>query len=456
MKSSPGQLTLLLSSSDAVEQLDVASGKKDKRINQLEPHDRPFHDWYRFVLSFPPHLVRKYLDDFGLKSNHVVLDPFCGTGTTLVESKLNGIRAIGLEANPFAHFASSVKVDWEIDPDLLKRRAHDIAYSVAESLCSQGIDDNQPFEASNNGAVLRTLGQEAERLLITDSISPVPLHKALVLLEHLRDHQSERYYRHALLALANALVFKISNLNFGPEVGVDRQKKDIPVVACWLSEISKIAEDLRRISGKRHPGCEVHLSDAREISSVIPHRSIDAVITSPPYPNEKDYSRTTRLESVLLGFIKNKADLRKLKKQLVRSNTRGVYKEDDDHKWISDHPKIQHIAELIEKRRIELGKTSGFERLYPRVTKLYFGGMARHLAELRDVLRPNAKLAYVVGDQASYLRVLIPTGKLLAEIAGDLGYELIRTDLFRTRFATATKEQLHEEVVVLRWSGKKK
>jgi hypothetical protein len=46
---------------------------------------------------------------------------------------------------------------------------------------------------------------------------------------------------------------------------------------------------------------------------------------------------------------------------------------------------------------------------------------------------------------------MIRTGNLLAEIAEALGYEVLRIDLFRTRLATATKEQLREEVVVLRW-----
>ena len=92
--------------------------------------------------------------------------------------------------------------------------------------------------------------------------------------------------------------------------------------------------------------------------------------------------------------------------------------------------------------------------LYHRVTKLYFGGMAKHLAALRKALRPGAKLAYVVGDQASYLRVMIRTGQILADIAESLGYEIDDIDLFRTRLATATKEQLREEVVRLRWPGK--
>ena len=104
-------------------------------------------------------------------------------------------------------------------------------------------------------------------------------------------------------------------------------------------------------------------------------------------------------------------------------------------------------------RRKELKKTSGFERQYARLTKLYFGGMARHFAALRTVLRPGALLAYVVGDQASYLRIMIRTGKILGEIAQRLGYDVVGRDLFRTRLSTTTREQLREEVLILRWPG---
>ena len=40
--------------------------------NKLAPEDRAFHDWYRFVLSFPPHLVRDYLDDFTAKNRKIL------------------------------------------------------------------------------------------------------------------------------------------------------------------------------------------------------------------------------------------------------------------------------------------------------------------------------------------------------------------------------------------------
>jgi hypothetical protein len=256
------------------------------------------------------------------------------------------------------------------------------------------------------------------------------------------------------LALAKAVVTSISNLRFGPEVGVGKAKQDAPVIKAWLKEVSVMAQDLHQLQTLDFTSAKIHQADSRQILQVLEPASINAVITSPPYPNEKDYTRTTRLESVLLGFIRNKAELRAFKEGLIRSNTRNVFKADTDDVWVSKHPTIQRLASEIEERRIQLGKTSGFERLYHRAAKLYFGGMAKHLADLRMILRPGAQLAYVVGDQKSYLRVMIHTGELLADIAQGLSYEVIDIDLFRTRAATTTGEQVREEVVLLRWSGK--
>ena len=422
-------------------------------LNKVFPEDRGVHEWYRFVLSFPPHLVRDYLRRFGISGSQRVLDPFCGTGTTVVECKKLGIVSVGVEANPMAHFASATKTNWRPEPGRLLSLAEEVGQTAKGQLESEGIEDDLLFRFRGRPAIrLRNLPPEKLDLLLADSISPLPLHKALVLFDSIQ--ASAPHYRgHLLLAFAKVLVSSISNLRFGPEVGVGPKKEDSPVIGPWLDAVRTIAEDIRPLRKRGRVTSVVHLADARDLRHLLEPDSIDAVITSPPYPNEKDYTRTTRLESVLLGFIRSKADLRALKQGLVRSNTRSVYKSDDDDKWIVEHPEIQRIADAIEARRLQLGKTSGFERLYARVTKLYFGGMARHFADLRRYLRPGARLAYVVGDQASYLRVMIRTGQLLGQIAQSLGYELIGIDLFRTRLATATREQLREEVLLLRWPG---
>ncbi len=433
------------------------STNSSKNSNKLRPEDRAVHRWYRFVLSFPPHLVQDHLDLFAIDSSCTVLDPFCGTGTTLVECKKQGIASIGLEPNPMAHFASSLKVDWSVDSFALSNFADEVAASARSSLEIEGLDDCRDLPLFLNRermpSASRMLSPEQFKLLLKNSISLQPLHKSLVLLDKIDGFGDPHLQRYGRLALANALVHHIGNLKFGPEVGVGHIKEDAPVLDAWLDCMHTIIQDIRLVRDRDSVSARVIEADSREADRVLEPHSIDAVITSPPYPNEKDYTRTTRLESVILGLIRNSSELRSLKKGLIRSNTRGVYKSDTDDREVCQNRKIQELAESIESRRIQLGKTSGFERLYPRVTQLYFGGMRRHLASLRTVLKPNAKLAYVVGDQASYLRVLIRTGNILADLARSLGYEVTGIELFRTRPSTTTGAQLREEVLLLEWSG---
>lgn len=409
------------------------------KSNQLQEEDAAFHGWYRFVLSYPAHLVRKYLVDFALDKTTIVLDPFAGTGTTLVEAKLAGIPSVGIEANPFAHFASSVKTNWDVDVDDF-------------FLCALEVAETAQKTIKQKHKKLLSFGEEQNSLLINNSISPLILHKTLILKQKISALEKKPFYGHLLLALAKSTTFSASNLRFGPEVGLGKIKEDADVTAAWLTETRKMARDLKgSISSVQSMSI---YADARSVENFVKPKSIQAVITSPPYPNEKDYSRITRLESVLLDFVTTREDLRTIKKSLVRSNTRGVYKSDNDAAWAEIAPEVEQIASSIEERRIELQKTSGFERLYPKVTREYFGGMARHLKSLTTVLRPGAKLAYVVGDQASYLRVMIRTGTLIAQIAEALGYQTEKIDLFRERFASSTKAYLREEVVVLSWRAK--
>jgi len=428
-------------------------------LNRLQPQDKAAHNWYRFVLAFPPHLVSHYLERFNLRPGQRVLDPFCGTGTTPVECLKHGIDSIGIEASPMAHFACQVKTDWTPSPKALLAHAQDISENAIFELHKMGIDDtvlpdDLTIQQLQHQSLWRQLPDEQVKLLIKGSISPVPLHKCLVLLQQINQHPNIALKSHARLAFAKMVVTHASNLRFGPEIGVGAMKANAPVISAWLEEMLMMAMDLEQLHDQRNLAvAQVHHNDARNVGSILEPNSIDALITSPPYPNEKEYSRATRLEAVLLGFIQNRAQLQTVKQRLLRSSSRSVYRCDDDHHWVCDHVTIQKLAAKIEARRVELNKTSGFEKQYARVVQLYFGGMKRHLAELRPALRPNAQLMLTVGDQQSFFQITIQTGQLLAEIAESLNYTVENLELFRLRRATATKKELREEALILRWNG---
>ena len=315
---------------------------RNGNLNKLMSHDRAAHEWYRFELSFPAHLVRQYLGRFEIEPSSLVLDPFCGTGTTLVECKKRGISSLGIEAHPMARFASHVKTSWGISPTGLFGHAQAVADRATRRLRSEGFEDGllTPHRRPRN-LVLRGLIPDVERLLLRGSISPVPLHKVLVLLEEIQSEGENPFYDHERLALAKALIHHISNLEFGPEVGVGPPRSDAQVVVAWLDCVSAMVDDLRELREMDNAPAKTFEADSRSIDGVLSPESVDTVITSPPYPNEKDYTRTTRLESVLLGFIRNKEELRAVKRGLIRSNTRNVYVGDADDGWVTNFPRIQ-------------------------------------------------------------------------------------------------------------------
>ncbi len=434
-------------------------------INAIQREDLPIHDWYRFVLSYPPHLVRQYLERFGVTARQRLLDPFCGTGTTLVEAKKSGVRSVGCDAHPFAVLVSRVKTDWTLDVELLSKLLRSILVSAEQEMIRQNLPPlsfytvlvREESASRRNGY---SLTDEEAKLLPTGFVSERPLRRLLILREEIERHtadQSRAVREFFLVGMAHVIANHAGNFAFGPEIYRTKAKADVDVLEHYAGHVNRMILELQRVQthGWQEVESEVFLDDARKLEKIPP--GIHAVITSPPYPNEKDYTRTTRVESLLLGLLKSRDELRRVKEGLLRSNTRNVFVGDDDGSEVSEFPDIRAVCERIERRRIELNKTSGFEKLYHKVVAHYFGGMRRHFRALRPLLKPNAKLAYVVGDQLSFLMVPIATGKLLGQIAEAEGFRVVGLDLWRERVGTkvrnaATKTRsvrVREEVLLL-------
>jgi hypothetical protein len=433
-------------------------------INAVQKKDLPVHGWYRFVLSFPPHLVRQYIEAFGLNGKDLVLDPFCGTGTTVVEAKKTGIASIGCDAQPIAVMVSRVKTNWNLKAAVLHTHCSRILKRTERMTTEHGLTSLsfdalllQEASASVNGF---RLTEEEERILPTGFLSQRPLQRLLMLrqeIEKQTEDQPPEVREFFLVALAHVIAQGAGNFAFGPEIYRTKPKPDYDVLGHFTRHTERMMSEIAAVqaSGVAATPSRILFADAREMAPLP--EDISAIITSPPYPNEKDYTRTTRVESILLRLITDKAGLRGIKESMLRSNTRNIFVDDRDGEEVSEFASIQKICRQIEARRIELDKDSGFERLYHKVVAHYFGGMRRHLRSLRPKLRTKARLAYVVGDQLSYLMVPIATARLLSEVAGAEGYKTIGCDLWRERVGTKVRNsttnqktmRIREEILLL-------
>lgn len=90
------------------------------------------HRWFRLTPSFGPDLVNKALSDMDTPSGSVLLDPFAGAGTTLIEAKLQGHKAIGFEINPVLHFVCKTSIEWGLSASSLREELNQIKQRVAE------------------------------------------------------------------------------------------------------------------------------------------------------------------------------------------------------------------------------------------------------------------------------------------------------------------------------------
>lgn len=399
------------------------------------------HDWYRIILGYSDHLVAKLIDRFELEAGSSVVDPFCGTGTTLIECMKRGIHSVGIDVNPSSVFAARVKTNWGL--------------TVPSLLMSLEALDARIQRRLNVGPTSRDLTYQ----YITQSgmvergwINDYPLRQAIALkalIERMAAPQACRDF--FMLALITEVVHGASNVKFGPELYCGPSKRDVDVGAGFLRRAERMILDLTVISETRPARVSIYEGDARRVGPMLrdSHSGrFNALISSPPYPAEHDYTRNSRLELALLGQVTGLASLRACKRQMVRSHTKGIYVDDSDYKWVKDNQAVERLATRIE-RKVRT-KTHGFARYYGAVVREYFGGMKRHLSSVRGRLLPGANLAYVVGDQSCYGSVDIPTGKILADIADECGYEVVEIEHWRTRRSSATSNCIGEHIVFLR------
>lgn len=399
------------------------------------------HNWYRIIQGYSDHLVNNLLDQFELRRGDAVLDAFCGSGTTLVECKKHGIDSVGIDANPSSCFSARVKTNWTLKSYRLLELLDDVRQRYRARLRSPTKYLSHPTYHY----------LESTGMLERGWISNRPLRKSIAIKSAIDSLPTTGPYKNALtLALIAEVIQGASNVKFGPELYCVKKRRDASVYSGFEERVEEMAMDLNAIAPLDHGSVEIFQGDSRTCYELLKPRisgRFSAAICSPPYPAEHDYTRNTRLELAFLGLVSDLKSLRAIKKNMIRSHTKNIYSDDNDAAHVSRISSVKEIVKKLERKTKNVDH--GFGRLYPTVISEYFGGMRRHFESLGKLLKPKGMCAYVVGDQASYLRVHVPTAEILAVLAEKSGFRLIEIKRWRTRWSSATSREVDENILIL-------
>ncbi len=409
------------------------------------------HDWYLMPEAYSEPLVVDAIERLGITPGETILDPFSGTGTTVLAAVLRGINGIGLEVNPFLCFAARVKLDWEVDlaafraslAHILEQARPLLEYlSVTQDIFAHSLPASV---AEQIQSILSKLDEPAMPRL-HKWMAPVVVQKILVLRYLIETLVPERLQPHFLLALASILR-PASNMKLTPHAfGSQTPKADAPVYDLFAQKITKIAEDLAYLHSLDHTGTgHIFHQDARRADSLrealLP---ASLAITSPPYLNNLDYTMQTRMELFFLRFVNNMADLRHLRKTMITCDAKAMYKDIKDSDDIRDVQSIQKIA--TDLRQVHREKNWGWD--YAFMTTQYFGGMFRVLKAVKSLLKQGARFILIVGESA-HSGIIVPVPDILAELGEMAGYKPEAINVLRRRRSSSHRYELCESEVVL-------
>jgi hypothetical protein len=394
-------------------------------------------DWYLMPEAYSAPLVHDAMREFEIAPGDTVLDPFCGTGTTLVAAMLEGRNALGIEVNPFLCFATRVKTRRDHDLPLL--RAH-----VKHTLAAARVRlDGACDDAVAQSAVPLPDMPRLERW-ITRKVAC----KVAVLRECIEENTTEATRDVPFLALASILR-GASNMKLSPHAFGSREvKQDAPVLAMFEARVNKMLEDIEWLSSVQAHSlgrADVLYSDIRSVAGMR-HELLPAklAICSPPYLNNLDYTMQTRMELFFLGMVDNMEELKALRKRMMICDAKATYRDIEDWQRVEEVASVREVARLIDDRLGDRGW--GWD--YGRMTRQYFGGLLRAMEAVRPMLAPGAPLVMIVGESA-HAGILVPVPDLTAELGRLAGYTNPHVRTLRTRRSSSHGFSLKESAVVL-------
>lgn len=379
----------------------------------------PIHRWFRYSAGFSAEWVEELVRTFRPGQDVRVLDPFAGSGTTLVAAAHAGASSVGFESHPFVARIAKAKLLWsEVSPESL------VAASDALVEKASKLPAKTPAAAP----------------LLAKCYTPEALAALFSLRDTLHLHPPAAPPTGEMLRLALTSILRpCSHVGTAQWQYVLPNRRKAGVLDPFEALIAKTREMAQDIAFAREGGFVTDATildhDAR-MPSPLPDGSVDLVVTSPPYPNNYDYADATRLEMTFWGEIEGWSDLQQtVRRHIVRSCSQHTAAERlklDELLALDEVGAIRDELAVVCRELEAVRLTKGGRKTYHTMIAAYYADLSKVFRALRPVCAEGSRLCFVIGDSAPY-GVHAPADLWLSRLARDAGFHSVSFEKLRDR-----------------------
>jgi len=373
------------------------------------------HGWLRLTPAYSARLVSQLIRD---DPRGPLLDPFAGTGTTVLSAAEYGVEAHGVDINPFLIWLCETKA-LNYGPTAIAEAARRFRYAATQA--AQDIGSSPPWLPQMNNV---------EKWWSPDAFAWLGwIHAGLGLAE---DIQTETQ---RLLAVAFCqLMIACAHVSFGHQSMSLRQRP-----AALFDPMDSLNGQVERVlSDARIPlpdsDRQFFIGDSTSLSSALPGTKYQRVVTSPPYANRVSYLRELRPYMIWLGFLSHPREAGELDWRAI-GGTWGCATS-NVAKW---EPASRDDVDRVFDRRAfeEIRQKSD---VLARYVLKYFVDAERHIVSVADMLSGGARVDYIVGN-SKYYDTMVHTEELYARLFRQCGFERVSVHPVRKR---SSKKELFE------------
>ncbi len=367
----------------------MTSNKYKKLVNFDTNQNYPRHSWFDIKEGYSTDLVKNVLLDLNIKrEDGYIMDPFSGSGTSVLASSILGYQSIGIEVNPFLYFLSKIKC---------------INYSNKFNLL---LNNFKKLDIKK-----QTLS-EVPKLSISKKLFKNQLNEILRIknwIKQIKDKNCKELFFCAYLCSLDKASFAKKDGN-----GLKYPKNKVPLKFkdVFVNNLEKFIEDTKKVKIDKKPlifqGNNLQILNQRSFEKKYRNK-ISLCVFSPPYANCFDYTEVYKTELWFGDFVKEYKDLRNLRNKTLSSHL---------NKTFADVKILKEIIPYIDKIKI---KKLWSKKIINMLIN-YFYEMDILLSKLNTLIRKNGKCVIVVGN-SSYGNVAIPTDEILKNLGRKNGFK---------------------------------